>query len=261
MTTLERLHYLNTLLLDEMPQNKEHARHFENTPNDQRALLRSLMNIRPPKPISEAFLKIQDEVLQEEIAEKGIVQLSELQACKQYKNIYLWQGDITRLAVDAIVNAANSALLGCFAPCHNCIDNIIHSFAGVQLRLECYEIMQKQGHEEATGKAKITKAYNLPSAHVIHTVGPIIGNEPTPKDCELLESAYKECFNLAVEKKLHSMAFCCISTGEFRFPNDKAAHIAVQTITKLLQQTDSDIKVIFNVFKDVDYAIYKQLLG
>ncbi len=165
MTILEKLHYLNILLLEEMPQNKEQARHFKNTLDDQKVLFRSLMNIRPPKIINDEFLKIQDEVLQEEVTEKGIVQLSDLQACKQHANIYLWQGDITRLAVDAIVNAANSALIGCFAPCHNCIDNIIHSLAGVQLRLECHEIMQKQGHEEATGKAKITAAYNLPIQH------------------------------------------------------------------------------------------------
>ncbi len=261
MTILDKLLYLNATLLDEMPQYKEQACQCSNTLSEQRVLLRSLMNIRPPKAISAAFLKIQDEILQEERMEKGVVQISDLQACKVHENIYLWQGDITRLAVDGIVNAANSALLGCFHPCHNCIDNVIHSAAGVQLRLECHEIMQKQGHEEATAQAKITKAYNLPSSHVIHTVGPIIYHKLTQKDEELLENAYKACFNLAVEKNLQSMAFCCISTGEFRFPHDKAAHIAVQTISSLLQQTQSNIKVIFNVFKDIDHALYKKLLG
>ena len=158
-----------------------------------------------------------------------------------------------------IVNAANSQMLGCFCPCHSCIDNCIHTFSGVQLRLACNEIMQKQGFNEPTGKAKITSAFNLPSKYVLHTVGPIIMDRLTKKDCDLLASCYKSCLKLADEYELKSIAFCCISTGEFHFPNDKAAKIAVSTVREYKSESHSDIKVIFNVFKEKDYELYKAL--
>lgn len=225
---------------------------------EQKNLLRSLMNVRMPKPVSDEFLKIQDEYLHAEIAEKGITDISDLEPIKD--SIYLWQGDITTLKCGAIVNAANSRMLGCFVPCHKCIDNAIHTYAGVQLRAECEQIMQKQGYDEPTGKAKITKAYNLPCSYVIHTVGPIISEKLTKTDCELLTSCYRSCLKAAERNNIKSIAFCCISTGEFHFPNDKAAEIAVNTISEYLKNSDIE-KVIFNVFKDIDYEIYRELLG
>jgi O-acetyl-ADP-ribose deacetylase (regulator of RNase III) len=174
--------------------------------------------------------------------------------------ISIWQGDITRLQADAIVNAANSQMLGCFAPCHSCIDNAIHSAAGIQLRDECYRIMKAQGHEEPTGSAKITNGYNLPAKYVIHTVGPIVYGKLTKKEEKQLESCYKSCLHLAEKKGLGSIAFCCISTGEFHFPNDRAAEIAVKTVEEMLPNCKHIKKIVFNVFKDADYQIYKKLL-
>jgi len=179
------------------------------------------------------------------------------------KQLLVWQGDITRLKVDAIVNAANSQMLGCFHPLHKCIDNAIHSAAGVQLREECHQLMLKQGHEEPTGQAKITRAYNLPCKYVIHTVGPIIPNGiPTEFQKEQLASCYRSIMACADENRLESIAFCCISTGEFRFPNQMAAEIAVRTVKDYLtEHPDSSIKqVVFNVFKDIDRDIYQRLL-
>lgn len=227
-------------------------------PTDQGDLLRALMNVRMPKEISEEFLKVQDEYLKEEINKKGIVDINNLNPIQ--KGIYLWQGDITTLRCDAIVNAANSAMTGCYVPNHRCIDNAIHSFAGVELRLECDEIMNRQGHGEPTGQAKITNAYNLPCKYIIHTVGPIINGKLTSEDCDLLESCYKSCLELAVKNNLESIAFCCISTGEFHFPNNKAAQIAVKTVEEFMKKETSLKKVIFNVFKDMDKEIYRKLL-
>ncbi len=261
MTKLEKVLYLNDVLLNDMPQYKSQAENFPKTYDEQRKLLRSLMNVRPPLPINEDFLNIQDELLSEEVMENGVISISELQPTEFNSKIYLWQGDITTLNVDAIVNAANSALLGCFIPCHGCIDNAIHSVAGLQLKRDCDELMKEQGHEEKTGLAKITKAYNLPSKHVIHTVGPIIYDKLTQNDCELLASSYRESLNLAIKNNLDSIAFCCISTGEFHFPNDKAAEIAVKTVSDILSKANSEIEVIFNVFKEIDYTIYRKLLG
>lgn len=226
---------------------------------EQKKLLRSLFNVRAPLPISDEFIKIQDEYLQKEIEQKGITDIKELHPVKP--DIYLWQGDITTLRCDAVVNAANSEMLGCFYPCHGCIDNAVHTFAGVRLRLECAEIMKKQGHGEKTGKAKITSAYNLPCKYILHTVGPIIGGKPTNKDCELLYSCYRSCLELAGQNKAESIAFCCISTGEFHFPNDKAAKIAISAVSDFKEQKHSKIKVIFNVFKNSDFEIYRKLLG
>ena len=225
---------------------------------EQRALLRALMNVRIAKNIDDEFIKVQDEYLKEEIKRKGIVDIDDLKPIKD--GIYLWQGDITTLRCDVIVNAANSGMTGCYVPNHRCIDNCIHSFAGVQLRLECDEIMTKQGYSEPTGQAKITKSYNLPCKYIIHTVGPIINGKLTSKDCDLLESCYKSCLELAVKNNLDSIAFCCISTGEFHFPNDKAAQIAVKTVEEFMKKETSLKKVIFNVFKDMDKEIYRKLL-
>lgn len=225
---------------------------------EQRALLRALMNVRIAKNVDDEFIKVQDEYLQEEIKRKGIVDIDDLKPIKD--GIYLWQGDITTLRCDVIVNAANSGMTGCYVPNHRCIDNCIHSFAGVQLRLECDEIMTKQGHGEPTGQAKITNSYNLPCKYIIHTVGPIINGKLTSEDCDLLESCYKSCLELAVKNNLESIAFCCISTGEFHFPNDKAAQIAVKTVEEFMKKETSLKKVIFNVFKDMDKEIYRKLL-
>ncbi len=255
MTQEERRMYLIRALLEENP------RYPEIPPSDkqQKMLLRSLMNVRPPRPISEGFLAVQDEYLREELRQRGITDLADLTPIGE--GIYLWQGDITTLRCDAIVNAANSQLLGCFCPCHGCIDNCIHTYAGVQLRLECARLMKRQGREEETGRAKITRAYNLPCKYILHTVGPIIQGRLTKRDEELLASCYRSCMELAVQNGVDSIAFCCISTGEFHFPNDRAAEIAVRTVRKFIQEKKSGIKVIFNVFKDLDYKIYRNLLG
>lgn len=257
MTQKKRLHYLIQYLLNEQPEYKN--MNIPSNEEDQKKLLRSLMNIRPPYPITQTFLQIQDEYLQEELNHAKITDMSCFVPIKD--RIYLWKGDITKLKVDAIVNAANKALLGCFIPCHGCIDNAIHSYAGIQLRLECQRIMEKQGVSEAIGQAKITKGYNLPAKYVLHTVGPMIKGQLNEEVCQLLASCYQSCLELAIMYKLKSIAFCCISTGEFHFPNDIAAKIAVDTVTEFLNQTNSEIEVVFNVFKDKDYQIYKQLLG
>ena len=253
----ERRLFLINKLLREQPQYRDVP--VPKAETEQKRLLRTLMNIRRPMPIGDDFLAVQDEYLQAEIKEKGITDLSDLTPISG--EIYLWQGDITTLRCGAIVNAANSEMLGCFCPCHGCIDNAIHTFSGIQLRLECSEIMQKQGCSEPVGRAKLTKAYNLPCKYVLHTVGPFIGGEVTRNDEEQLASCYRSCLALAEENGIASVAFCCISTGEFHFPNRKAADIAVETVRAYKKQANSRIKVIFNVFKDTDYAIYEKLLG
>ena len=225
----------------------------------QKRLLRSLFNIRMPRPVSREFLTVQDAYLQEEIRRKGITDFADLRPVQE--GIYLWQGDITTICCDAIVNAANSGMLGCFVPCHGCIDNAIHTFAGVQLRLACAELMKRQGHEEETGRAKITPAFNLPCRYVLHTVGPVIGGLLTEKDKDLLASCYLSCLELAGKSDIKSIAFCCISTGEFHFPNGKAAEIAIETVREWQRKNPGRVEVIFNVFKYCDYEIYKKLLG
>ncbi|MCH5264148.1 MAG: protein-ADP-ribose hydrolase [Lachnospiraceae bacterium] len=256
MNQAERRKFLIQRLLDEQPRYKGIVIPLDKT--EQQQLLRSLFNVRNPKKISDDFLTVQDEYLQEETAAKGITELADLSPVSN--GIYLWQGDITTLRCDAIVNAANSGMTGCYAPCHGCIDNCIHTYAGIQLRLECAKIMKRQGHEEETGKAKITPAYNLPCKYIIHTVGPIIFGPLTDTDKELLASCYRSCLELAEQNGVKSIAFCCISTGEFHFPNDKAAEIAVRTVKDYRKQTGSHMEVIFNVFKDIDYEIYRGLL-
>ena len=257
MTQAEKREYLITELLKERPAYADISVPKDET--EQKKLLRALFNVRLPLPICDDFLRVQDEYLQEEIAQKGITSIDDLEPVKP--DIYLWQGDITTLKCDAIVNAANSQMLGCFCPNHGCIDNAIHTFSGVRLRLKCAEIMQKQGKNEETGKTKITPAYNLPCKYILHTVGPIVTGKLTAGDCELLRSCYRSCLTLADEYKLNSVAFCCISTGEFHFPNDKAAKIAIETVSEYKKQTNSKIKVIFNVFKNSDYEIYREYLG
>lgn len=257
MTQNERRIFLIKELLREQPRYSNLK--IPADVQEQRSLLRSLFNIRMPIPISQEFLAVQDAYLQEELRRKGITELSNLTPVQE--GIYLWQGDITTLACDAIVNAANSQMLGCFHPCHGCIDNAIHTYAGVQLRLACAELMEQQGHEEETGKAKITPAFNLPCRYVLHTVGPIVQGWLTKKDKELLASCYRSCLELAEKNNLRNIAFCCISTGEFHFPNDKAAQIAIQTVKEYRQETHTKMEVIFNVFKDEDYKIYRRLLG
>ena len=256
MTQTERRRYLIAALLKEQPQYSKIEIPCDE--QGQKTLLRSLFNIRMPLPVTEEFLTVQNAYLQEETRRKGITALADLEPVQ--KEIYLWRGDITTLQCDGIVNAANSQMLGCFVPCHGCIDNAIHTYAGVQLRLECSERMKQQGHEEETGRAKLTKAYNLPCRYVLHTVGPIVHGSLTKKDKELLASCYQSCLELAERNGLKSIAFCCISTGEFHFPNDKAAQIAVETVKRYKEQAHSKIEVIFNVFKELDYNIYRELL-
>lgn len=257
MNQSERRLYLINALLDESPRYS--GIEIPKDTNEQKQLLRSLMNVRMPAPISEEFLRIQDEYLRQAIAEKGVTELSDLTEIE--KDIYLWQGDITTIKCGAIVNAANSQMLGCFSPCHGCIDNCIHTYAGIQLRNKCGEIMRAQGYEEPTGMAKITPAYNLPCDYVLHTVGPIVRGRLSEKDCDLLKSCYLSCLRLAEENGVKSVAFCCISTGVFGFPQQEAAQIAVATVREYQQQSNSGIKVIFNVFKDDDLRIYQRLLG
>lgn len=261
MKQLDRLRFLNRILLSEMPEYRAQAARFPQDAAAQRRLLRSLMNLRPPMPLNEEFLRIQDAVLSEERGAKGVVDADDLPAAAANPKIAVWQGDITRLRADAVVNAANSALLGCFCPCHGCIDNAIHSAAGLQLRDECARLMTAQGHPEPNGRAKLTKGYNLPARYVLHTVGPIVRGGVTGRDRRELASCYRSCLELAAEHGLESVAFCCISTGEFRFPNQEAAEIAVKTVAGFLQHNTSIRKVIFNVFKDVDAGIYRALLS
>ena len=225
----------------------------------QKILLRGLINVRRPANIGADFLQVQDEYLQGETATKGVTDIAELTPIQP--GLYLWQGDITTLKCDAIVNAANSGMTGCYIPNHRCIDNAIHTFAGVELRLACAELMEQQGCPEPTGRAKITPAFNLPCKYVLHTVGPIIDGRVTRRDRELLASCYRSCLELAAGNGLESVAFCCISTGEFHFPNEQAAEIAVRTVKEFLEKQTSVKKVIFNVFKDLDKAIYEKLLG
>ena len=257
MTQAQRRLFLIQALLQENPAYRDMG--IPTDTNSQRQLLRGLMNLRAPQHTEADFLKMQDAYLQGETAAKGITDVADLTPVQS--GLYLWQGDITTLQCDAIVNAANSGMTGCYIPNHRCIDNAIHTFAGVELRLACAELMEQQGYPEPTGRAKITPAFNLPCKYVLHTVGPIIDGRVTQRDRELLASCYRSCLELAAENGLESVAFCCISTGEFHFPNEQAAEIAVATVKEFLKKQTSVKKVIFNVFKDLDKAIYEKLLG
>ncbi len=250
----ERLEYLIEALLQESPQYKR----VQLPGTDRFDLFRALMNVRPPLPVTEDFLRVQDDYLKEVNAERGITDLEDLTPVRG--SLYLWQGDITTLKCDAIVNAANAQLLGCFRPLHSCIDNCIHTYAGVQLRLKCAELMEAQGHEEPTGQAKITPAYNLPSKYVLHTVGPIVDGVLTQAHCDLLTACYRSCLDLAAENGCGSVAFCAISTGVFGFPKEPAAEIAVQTVEAWLSEHSSKRKIIFTAFSDRSLEIYRRVL-
>ena len=260
MNQSERRRFLIEELLNEVPAYADAA--IPADANGQRRLLRALLNVRPPRAVPQRFLQVQDAYLREETARKGIVDGAALPptAMEQGAALCIWQGDITTLKVDAIVNAANSGMTGCYVPNHTCIDNCIHTFAGVQLRQECARQMEMQGYEEPTGRARLTPAYDLPAKFVLHTVGPIVDGPLTERHCELLASCYHSCLKLAAEHGLQQVAFCCISTGVFGFPNDRAAEIAVQTVREFLQMPTSIRQVIFNVFKDLDKQLYQQQL-
>ena len=282
----EKVTFLIEHLLTEMPAYREEAEHVPDVEQAQRDLLRALMNVRPPIPLQADFLRVQDALLTEEREARGVVDGAALPTVAEERcttmargagmdtadeNFVLWQGDITRLAVDAIVNAANSALRGCFVPLHRCIDNAIHSAAGLALRAACDEIMREQGHPEPAGRAKITPGFNLPARYVLHTVGPIIApvgshvHEPgvfagvTHEAQQCLASCYRACLDLATEHGLTSVAFCCISTGEFHYPPQKAAETAVATCRAWLHANDAPMRIVFNVFKDEDLAIYRRI--
>jgi len=270
-TQEERLDYL----LREFQEDSGRYRNLEagETYEEKRMALRSLMNIRMPGWMKEEVVRVQDEFLAEEAREKGIVTLEDIPPVKELygcdspfaDKMSVWQGDITRLSVDAVVNAANSKMLGCFVPCHKCIDNAIHSAAGIQLREECSRYMGRRrkqfgpGYEEPVGQAVLTKAYGLPAKYVIHTVGPIVGYRLTDALREDLESCYKNVLRCCVENRIRTVAFCCISTGEFHFPNDEAARIAVQTVIRFLAENEEKFdRIVFNVFKDEDREIYER---
>ena len=257
MTQAQRRLLLIRQLLQETPAYR--GMDVPTEPADQQTLLRGLMNLRAPKPIGSDFLQLQDAYLQEEASAKTITDAADLPPLQP--GLCLWQGDITTLKCDAIVNACNSQMLGCFSPMHACIDNFIHTYAGMELRLKMYEIMKKQGHEEETGKTKITSGYNLPATYILHTVGPIIQWEVTGKEEELLASCYRECLKLAADTGAESVAFCCLSTGVFRFPQQRAAEIATETVKNYINEDSRIKKVIFNVFKDDDLRIYHALIG
>lgn len=256
MNQSEKRLFLIQSLLNEHPSCQKQM--IPTDSDRQKILLRGLMNVRRPASIGREFLQVQDAYLQGETAAKGITDIADLTPIQS--GLYLWQGDITTLKCDAIVNAANSGMTGCYIPNHRCIDNAIHTFAGVELRLACAELMKQQGRPEPTGRAKITPAFNLPCRYVLHTVGPIIDGRVTQCDRELLASCYRSCLELAAENGLESVAFCCISTGEFHFPNEQAAEISVETVKQFMNRKTSVKKVIFNVFKDLDKAIYEKLL-
>lgn len=259
---------LTDLLLEQLKADSAEYRNLETAdygPAQKRQVIRSLMNIRMPGGLSEVLLSTQDDYLRRERDEKGIVTLADIPALRD--KLSLWQGDITRLQTGAIVNAANSQMLGCFVPCHRCIDNAIHSAAGMQLREACSRIMQEKRmrygrqYEEPVGTATLTKAYNLPCDYVIHTVGPIVCGKLTDALREDLRRCYESVLNCCAENGIRSVAFCCISTGEFHFPNEEAAQIAVKTVTDFLREHDDAVdRVIFNVFKDSDREIYERIL-
>lgn len=253
------------LLIDEMPGYQRLA-----VPKDsegKKVLFRSLCNVRPPREASREFLELETVYLEEELKKKGIKDvnglLPEPRINGEDYSLYLWKGDITTLKVDCIVNAANSQMTGCYVPCHRCIDNAIHSAAGVALRLECANLMETEngGREEPVGRAKITGGFHLPSRYVIHTVGPYIMGEVTAKDRKLLADCYRSCLELADKNGVGSIAFCCISTGEFHFPAEEAAEIAVSTVEATAGRLKTVNKMIFNVFSERDYAIYKEVLA
>ena len=253
MNRYDNIGWICRYLLDENPRYRQMA--IPENLEERQQLMRSLLNIRMPMPVTQEFLQAQDAEIQAQLADKGVVEINR-------QGLVEWQGDITSLKVDAIVNAANSRMLGCFVPMHRCIDNAIHSAAGVQLRLACQEMMQ--GGEEPTGSARITPGFNLPAKYVLHTVGPIVTTARPLRQQEVqLASCYRSCLELADKNGLRSIAFCCISTGEFRFPNDLACEIAVQTVRDYLASNPkTNLKtIVFNTFKDIDHELYSNALA
>ena len=253
MNRYDNIGWICRYLLDENPRYRQMA--IPENLEERQQLMRSLLNIRMPMPVTQEFLQAQDAEIQAQLADKGVVEIAD-------QGLVEWQGDITRLKVDAIVNAANSRMLGCFVPMHRCIDNAIHSAAGVQLRLACEEMMQ--GTEEPTGSARITPGFNLPAKFVLHTVGPIVTTARPLRQQEVqLASCYRSCLGLADKNGLGSIAFCCISTGEYRFPNDLACEIAVRTVRDYLAtHPETNLKtIVFNTFKDIDHELYRNALA
>ena len=262
-TQEERLNYL----VEEFKADSDEYKDLQTSKSieEKRRILRSLMNIRMPKEISSEILKVQDEYLSERAVEKGIVHLPDIPVIRD--GLSIWQGDITRLSVDAIVNAANSQMLGCFVPMHTCIDNCIHTFAGVQMRAECNRQMNElrirygRDYEQPTAVPMLTDAYNLPAKKVVHIVGPIVQYKLTPGLEKDLADCYKNTLDMCADNGLKSVAFCCISTGVFHFPNKRAAEIAVETVSEWLRSNSGKVeRVIFNVFKDEDKTIYEKLI-
>lgn len=279
MNTIKDQHGRLDYLLDYLKEDSVQYRDLKvgSQEQDKKAAVRSLMNIRMPRHVSGEFLEVQDAYLQEETREKGITDVNDIPSVQEQfgsthpfaDRISIWQGDITALKIGAIVNAANSQMLGCFVPCHRCIDNAIHSAAGIQLRQECNHIMNQRrirfgrDYEEPTGTATLTDAYNLPCEYVIHTVGPIVYGRLTDALRRQLADCYRNVLQCCMEHEIASVAFCCISTGEFHFPNKEAAQIAVETTEDFLREhPDCGIqRVVFNVFKDLDKDIYEKILG
>ncbi len=256
MTSAERLHWMISYLLEERGST---ATDMPDAESALFSLWRALVNVRRPLPAAPEYLAMEDAFLQERLARIGACGIGE--ARDFGAGLRLWQGDMTRLAADAVVNAGNPDLLGCFQPCHGCIDNAIHTLAGVRLRLACRELMDRQGFPEEPGTAKITPAFNLPSRWVIHTVGPVVADAPSASQEAQLASCYRASLALAVRMELSSIAFCCISTGAYRFPRVRACEIALASVCRVLAETGAGIAVIFNTFTDEDTAIYERALA
>jgi len=260
--TTELLDELITYLINENPELANADVAIPADEHEKKQLFRALVNIRLPQPATALFYEIQDHYLKAQIKQAGITDASELPRVASKDYLSLWQGDITTLQVDTIVNAANQQMLGCFHPNHRCIDNAIHTFAGIQLREACHFLMTTQGRPEKVGGAKITPGFNLPARHIIHTVGPKINGNVTASDIELLKQCYINCMQLAERRQLNNIAFCCISTGEFHFPAQLAAEIAVETVISFMESQAKSLKqVIFNVFTDRDKTIYERTLA
>lgn len=257
MNQAERRIWLIDALLNERPDGRDIT--VPTGASEQRDLLRALMNVRSPEALATEVLDIQDVYLQQRLVERG--RATDASTLPYRNRIAVWRGDITLLKADAIVNAANSQMLGCFVPGHRCIDNAIHTYAGMQLRLICAGLMCKQGHEEPTARVKVTPAFNLPSSHIFHTVGPIVpSHKPGPREELLLRRCYTSCLEEATRRKLDTLAFCCISTGVFGYPQQAAARVAIDAVRHHLDHNDPNLKVIFNVFLASDESIYRDLL-
>ncbi|MGN0287716.1 MAG: protein-ADP-ribose hydrolase [Atopobiaceae bacterium] len=259
MSQEDRRRYLIDYLKSERPEYAGIV--VPDDPHQQQSALRALLNVRTPRQTTPDFLAVQDAYLQERARQRGIVNLDQLHPSPLDPELYLWQGDITRMATDAIVNSANDQMMGCYEPLHVCVDNAVHTFAGIQLREVCFAFMQEQGHAEPTGHAKITYGFNLPARYIIHTVGPNVSGSPSKADADTLASCYRSCLALAQAHDLKSIAFCSISTGESHFPAADAARIAVSAVRDFKKDSDSHIRVVFDVFSEEQRRIYQQLLS